>query len=528
MKKIISFLVVFAITVIANAQVSKQQKMNKFELKSSTINETELIFKLNDYNKIQVSTNKGMADIYKAYNGVSVMVKGCPDVLKFVSSIIVPDRAKMKVEVVSSKYKEYSDILIAPSKGNLYRNVLPDTIPYEYGDVYNQNKFYPGKLADLGSPYIIRDYRGQAVNVYPFQYNPVTQKLRVYSEIKVKVKAVDINNGENPLIRTKPLTRVDYEFNNIYERHFINFGQSKYTPVGEQGNMLIICYGNFMTDMQALVNWKKLIGIPTEIVNVSTIGTTSSAIKTYVQSYYNQKGLTFLLLVGDAAQVPTNSVSAGHSDNAYGYLSGSDSYPEIFVGRFSAETAAHVQTQVTRTINYEKTPVVTPAWHNKGIGIASNEGAGMGHNGGESDIQHMDLIRTHLLGYNYTTVSQLYHTTSAPTTTQVASAINGGAGIINYIGHGSETSWVTSGFSNSNVNSLTNNGLLPFIWSVACVNGAFVNTTCYAEAWLRATNNNQPSGAVATLMSTINQSWAPPMTGQDEMNDILVETYATK
>jgi gingipain R len=75
------------------------------------------------------------------------------------------------------------------------------------------------------------------------------------------------------------------------------------------------------------------------------------------------------------------------------------------------------------------------------------------------------------------------------------------------------------------VNNLTNNGMLPFILSVACVNGNFVSFTCFAEAWLRATFNGQPSGAIATLMSTINQYWDPPMRGQDEMVDILVESY---
>jgi PKD repeat protein len=87
------------------------------------------------------------------------------------------------------------------------------------------------------------------------------------------------------------------------------------------------------------------------------------------------------------------------------------------------------------------------------------------------------------------------------------------------------TSWGTTGFSNTNVNALTNQGKLPFIWSVACVNGEFMNGTCFAEAWLRATNNGQPTGAIAFLGSTINQSWNSPMAGQDEMTDILVESY---
>ena len=68
-------------------------------------------------------------------------------------------------------------------------DIDPVTIPYTYGNVYSQNQFYPGQLVQLQHPYIVRDLRGQAVWVFPFQYNPVTKELRVYSEIHFKVKA---------------------------------------------------------------------------------------------------------------------------------------------------------------------------------------------------------------------------------------------------------------------------------------------------------------------------------------------------
>jgi hypothetical protein len=68
--------------------------------------------------------------------------------------------------------------------------------------------------------------------------------------------------------------------------------------------------------------------------------------------------------------------------------------------------------------------------------------------------------------------------------------------------------------------------MLPFIWSVACNNGEFDNyDTCFAEAWLRATHNDEPAGAVAVFASSIGQYWDPPMDAQDEMVDILVESY---
>jgi hypothetical protein len=66
--------------------------------------------------------------------------------------------------------------------------------------------------------------------------------------------------------------------------------------------------------------------------------------------------------------------------------------------------------------------------------------------------------------------------------------------------------------------------MLPFVFSVACVNGNFANyNKCFAEAWLRATNGGtgNPTGAIAMYASSINQSWAPPMEAQDEFNLLI-------
>ena len=97
--------------------------------------------------------------------------------------------------------------------------------------------------------------------------------------------------------------------------------------------------------------------------------------------------------------------------------------------------------------------------------------------------------------------------------------MNAGASTIAYCGHGAETYFVTTNYSNTNVNASTNGDRLPFIVAVACVNGKFNQSgDCFAEAWLKKENG----GAVVTLMSTINQPWTPPQRGQDYFYDILV------
>ncbi len=502
------------------------------QLVSSTVDNSVIRFTFGGFTLSEVNTPRGTASVVSIGEGTPILEAGAPDLPKLTASVIIPDLAGMSVRVVSSTYKDFGNVEIAPSKGMIMRDKDPATIPYEYGKWYFADQFFPGNLADTRAPYIVRDFRGQTIIVYPFQYNAVTKTLRVYYDLTVELYKSS-ETGENPFYRPSWQSRILPEFRNLYQSQFLNTDLPDYTPVDEYGRILVISHGPFMTDMQPYVNWKMAIGFPTEMVDVASIGTSATVIKSYISAYYAaHPDLAFILLIGDVAQIPTcqGGGLGGPSDNAYGYLVGNDHYSDVFVGRFSAENVGHVQTQVQRSLQYEMNPQFrTDDWFTSVIGIASNQGPGEDN---ELDYEHVRNQQTKLLNYTYTWNPELFDGSQGgndaagnPSTTQVATAVNEGASLIVYCGHGSTTSWGTSNFSNSNVNNLTNQGKLPFIWSVACVNGEFMNGTCFAEAWLRASKSGEPTGAIAFLGATINQSWDPPMAGQDEMTDILVETY---
>ncbi|MBK9291319.1 MAG: T9SS type A sorting domain-containing protein [Bacteroidetes bacterium] len=478
-----------------------------------------------------VETPKGKAAIISVPKMVSLAEKGAPDVPKYAVSAIIGDDVKMDVRVVASRFVDIPNMEIAPSKGDFSRKIDPATVPYTYGSMYQQDAFFPATNTELQEPYILRNFRGQAVTIMPFVYNPVSKTLRVYYDLTIQLFR-NGTGGANQFTRSRMLTE-DPEFEQVYANHFINFKQARqrYPVLQEQGKLLIISHGAYMEAMQPFVAWKKTIGRPTEMVNVSTIGSTPEAIKTFIQNYYNTNGLTHVLLVGDHQHVPSynNTTAGGYSDNFYGYLAGNDSYNELFVGRFSAESADHVTNMVTKIITYERDLNQNATWLNTGIGVARNEGAGNGHNGGEADYVHMDYIRDTLLNFTYQTVYREYdgNVPGLPNTTaaQISSRINAGASIINYCNHGSQTGWSVAGYSTSHVEALNNTDRWPIVWAVACDNGRFTNGTCFAETWMRASKNGQPTGAIGTMMSWISQPWQPPMTGQDEMVTILAEGY---
>ena len=106
----------------------------------------------------------------------------------------------MKIEIISSDFTDYENINIAPSKGNLSRLINPVNVPYEFGSEYNQDAFFPSTVTNLQSPYILKNLRGQAVDFYPIQFNPIQKILRVYSEVIIKVYA-EGESGVNVLQR---------------------------------------------------------------------------------------------------------------------------------------------------------------------------------------------------------------------------------------------------------------------------------------------------------------------------------------
>lgn len=499
---------------------------------SSDANSTKMHLDLSGFTKEEVVTPRGNAFKISLPEGAKNLNAGTPDIDHLSASIIIPNHGEVTYKITNSSFVDYPNIEIAPSKGNINRTQLPSEVPYVYGNSYSANKFGPSSLIELSKPYILRDFRGQAISVFPLQYNPITKVLRVFTSIDFEISTSN-SPGFNELNISNSNPKIGNEFKNIYASHFKNFNSVMYTPVQEEGELLIICTDAWMNDMLPFVEWKIKKGIPTHIVPVSSVGSNANAIQNYIQNYYNSNSLTYVLLIGDEPQIPSLSAFGGASDPSYGYILGNDSYAEVIVGRFSAESQEDVVTQVQRSLNYERNPTTTNNWLQKGVVIGSNQGPG---DDGEMDWEHAVNMRTDLLSHTYTDVYELYDgthpgTTDAPldpTNLDLFNLFQSGIGAMTYTGHGSNYSCSTTGLSTNDVDNMTNENMLPFIWSVACVNGNFniPNGPCFAESFMRAKNGNNPTGAVATFMSSINQSWNPPMSAQDEMVDLLVNSYS--
>ena len=536
MKKVLFTLIFVAMSCMTFAQqwnsIGKSSPAGpEVKLVSSSEKEVVVDFTLGGFYLTRVSTPYGDQNVVSVPKMATSLDAGAPSLPHFPVPVMIGDMAKMNVSVTASDFTDYN-VEVAPSKGNISRQIDPKDVPYTYGEMYSQNAFYPASQASLDAPYILRDFRGQNIVVSPFAYNPMTKTLRVYHHLTISMNKVG-DNGENPKInRKRGDIKMDSEMLQSYKRRFINFEQNgaKYTFVDDRGELLVICADQFMEAMQDFVAWKNQSGRPTTMVSVTEAGGNSDTqIKSYIQSIYNnpERNLAFVLFVGDYEHITPHSVSGERSDNWFGQVDGSDHYDDVLIGRFSVQTDAHVANHVNKVLYYERDMPEGLTWTNKGLGIGYI-GAGSGHYG-EDDYQHIDLIRDTLEHYTYEHVTELHGGGGGASTTSISNAINEGVSIINYCNHGSENSWGVANYSTSNVNSLVNDNMWPFIWSVACLNGKFnyggANGECFAEAWMRASDNSNgtPTGAIGGMFSWMSQPWIPPMYGQDEMVDILCE-----
>lgn len=465
---------------------------------------------------------------YQDFSSSSVLFEqGSPALPFYSKSILIPATGNSNFSITYDEIIEYSSTNILPSLGIQKRKDSTNTT-YQFGINYQKDAFYPGILYNYSDPFILRELRGQAIQLFPYQYNPITKTLRFYKNLHLNI-SFDHTTGINEM-KESPASQLGEL---IFKDHFINSNKhiNKYVAKSEIGEMLVICPASYIETIQPFVNWKNQKGIKTRIETVETIGNTAIEIKQFIQSYYTTNpALLYLLLVGDAEDLPAYtygnfSSDEYWSDSYYGQLAGDDYYNELFVGRFSG-TPSDVKTMVDRTIEYEKTPNEGD-WMTRAIGIASSQGLGIGDNG-ESDWQHVRNIKSSLLATDYSYVYEFYDGSQGeldaptnPTNSEIVEALNSGVGLVNYTGHGDTQNFVTSNFYASDLLTTTNYGKYPFVISVACNNGKFVNNTCLAETWLRSTNNTKTTGAIAVCGSSILMDWAPPMKTQDEMIRLL-------
>lgn len=440
---------------------------------------------------------------------------GTPALPVITQSVAIPSGATHVVSIEEESWEDLSMGLVYPAQEPRLESETAKEFKYDE-DIYAK-PFLPD-LLHVGEEMKWRGISYVNIAVCPFKYYAFTQKLSV---LKTFVIRVDFSHSQIPDNPDSPLI-VDNSyriFNNVDMGNSTERIEMLWNANTDEYDYLIIV-GAGLTGilnseaMRQFRWWKSLKGLKTKVVTTSVTGNTDTSIKYYI-AQERQKGIKYVLFVGDADQVPlhlhssfaypTGSVA---SDYWYGCLGGYDNViADVAIGRFSTNSVNEFNNMVNKTISYEKYYNAT----NQVLMVAHLEDAPNGY----------QLCCDGIINGNYTepvTFKKAYgadssHGGTNATNDSVIQAINNGVNIVNYRGHGGNdfwaktirigenlfaTMWNYNGqvFYSTEIDSMSQSSNAVF-FSVACNNGN-INSTCMLETFTRSSH-----GAAAFIGATI-------------------------
>ena len=436
---------------------------------------------------------------------------GAPQLPQLAKLMQSPVCDSVIVKVLNAQYEEYAaaDLgithLLWPSQPSVSKSAA--TPPFAYDQtVYSTNEFYALPLVSVEMAGIRRDIALATVFFTPVEYNPVTQRIRIYTQIDVEFTFynTDMLATQNLLKYASPMFEMD---SSMVVNKMKN--AAKTTPEYQNVPIKYLIIANSMfssnSDLAAFVAWKRRLGYLVEVYYTNTTSTTT--IKDYIQNQYDNATAanpapTFLLLVGDKDQIPTftSTVDPGNSstnteshvtDLYYATLTGGDNTPDCYYGRLSAQNASQLKPQIDKIMMYEQYTMPDPSYLGNAVLVAGTDNSwSPTHANG-----HINYASTYVYAntssnpnpYNFTTVYKHLHNCSSQAST-IRSEIGAGVGFANYTAHGSKDGWYEPAFETDHISSMQNANKYGLLIGNCCLTGSFQYDECFAEALLRTAN----------------------------------------
>ena len=461
---------------------------------------------------------------------------GQPDLPFLARDVQIPLGATYTLEITRADYREVKlaglglPDLVAPAQvmqsksGPVPPVAAPDAAAYE------NDAFQPAGPAALGGEYMLRGRRGLEIQLQPVLYNPVRGLLRIYSHLEV---TIHLQMADLVLTRQTAARYASPEFEALQAATFLNYGLTgaeATAPAKVAPGYLIITVDAYAAGLAPFVTLKQAQGFEVSLVRLSETGTTNTAVKAYVQNYYNtHPSLAYLLLVGDLNN-GTDSLTSWNglstigshiTDLYFATLSGSDSVPDIGYGRFPVRNTTQLANMVNKAVAYEAL-TGSEVWIKKAAFLASSDPT----YGKFAEETHNYVINTYTAPQGYTGFfpanpqpggDQLYAITNNANTANVLNSLNDGRSLVIYSGHGSDTAWAGPGLSQTNVRNLTSTGVYAYVAGHACMTGRWYTTESFAETWVTQADK----GALVYLGASDYTYWDQDDTLERRMFDAL-------
>ena len=518
LKKLAMALVVvmFGFQSFAQGRIDLASKgVSSKEAENVTMSGFTASFSYNSIESEMVSTERGDFSIITMGNSVPAGNIGEPQVPVTRRLIAVPFGATPVVTVKNYTVNEYS--LADYGIERLYpmqpsQSKSEKENKFEYNEAAYAAKGFNEDLP-LAMVTVMGTMRGVqvgALQLNAVRYNAATNTVRVYNDIEVEVtfEDADLALTEQTLVNTySPYFRTVYAslFNNraimdVYDDHPDLWA----VPV----KILVVANRMFEASMQPWLEWKTEKGFYLDVNYTDEIGTSASAIKTFITNKYEEgvaagQAPTFIIIFGDKDQVPASQTgSASHcvTDLYYYAVAGgpTDYFGDMYHSRFTAETVAEMDVMIGKTLMYEQYTMPDPSYLSNVLLIAGWDSS-WNPKDGKPTIQYANYYYyNEAHGFNEINLflEQPYN--------QPYASLNTGVGFVNYTAHGGNTSWSDPYFSNSDINALTNQD--KYFWAMGnCCQAADwgISGKCFGETFVTAPNK----GAFAYIGSCPSSYW---------------------
>ena len=500
MKKLSLLIVLTMSTLFALAQNGRidLRSTSSAEITHSDFSSLRATFSYGSIESIEVPTERGTFSEIAIEGTYASGEIGTPELPASHQLLAVPFGATPRVNVINYTTTDYrlSDYgigTILPHQPSVRKDQNLDEVEF----VYNAAAYQTRSLATAPEATIevqgtMRGIRIGSLVINPVSYNPASNTLRVFNNIEVEISFDGADRAETERML---LSTYSPYFDIVYKQMF-NYRQilDVYTDhpdlMAYPVHMIVITPENYISALQPWLNWKIQKGFDVNVVTTAQAGSNYNAIRTYVQNLYNtgvSQGATptFLVLVGDVAQVPntTGSSTQKVTDLYYGSID-NDYFPDMFYSRMSAENTNQLTAIINKILQYEQYTMPDPTYLNNVTLIAG-----------------WDSYWTARVGAPTINYATTYYYNTAHGFTQVNSHVNQsqyngcynslstGIGFVNYTAHGDNNMWYQPQFTNSNVNQLTNTNKYFLAMGNCCLSGNFgYSSMCFGEAMIRAEN----------------------------------------
>ncbi|MBO4645959.1 MAG: T9SS type A sorting domain-containing protein [Bacteroidales bacterium] len=375
---------------------------------------------------------------------------------------------------------------------------------------YRTNAAYGMPLAIVNKAGIARDVCMADIVISPIQVNPVTKAVTIYEDITITVTYDDVDMAAT---RELKLKYGSSEFGRPAQLvNTIESAQLRDALSTRPVKMLIIANDIFNGQLDAFADWKRRKGFLVEIAYTGTIGTTTTAIKNYITTLFNNAtddnpAPTYVLLVGDQAQIPTysgQSMNSHITDLYYFTILGNDDVPDCYWGRFSAQNTSQLTPQIDKTLKYEQLTMGSDlSYLDRCLLVAGNDGGSSGDYGYSHANPAMHYFEDNYSATFFTTTDSYYNPHASSDDATIRTKLSNGTGYANYSAHCSSAGWADPAFTTSHISSLNNTGKYGFLVGNCCQSNKFEESECFGEAIMRATNK----GAVGYIGGTDYTYW---------------------